>query len=495
MYILNEKFKNRKGTSRNLEIENLNNSVYLRRKRLKKGQLKHYPCSVKEWYNSVYKYKKDNYINILPLKDKTVYRLFDVYFNFLRNYKYNSLSMNKIFVGRPEIKHFSNKINITIYIYNKWIKYFFEMTNNRFNQKLTVFFRKLLIKLFSNKSVVLLYKYICIYFENADLPNKYLLNGKVKVINKSVFKESIFSKETKRYLYLCLMNYFFYYIRFPKLVNIMKKVIFSLKEERVSNLIIVLKHLEKIYSKRLEINSLIYLIKLINIYSMINKLLKNIYLLKFFKRNIFFNIYKFNVRSLLIVKNFINKLYNKKIEVNIVNLKYLYLDGSILALVVVKKLKNRKIRVLRVIRMALRLSKKPYFNKFYSDCFNTNSLDNIFIKKNLNFSFNDDCLLLNKNLICKPISYKSRLVFYYLNNKIVSGMKLQGTGRLTKRLTASRSISKSISKGSLKNKVSSYNGLSTVVLRGYVKSNLQYTNINSCNRIGAYGIKSWISNF
>jgi hypothetical protein len=31
------------------------------------------------------------------------------------------------------------------------------------------------------------------------------------------------------------------------------------------------------------------------------------------------------------------------------------------------------------------------------------------------------------------------------------------------------------------------------VLRGYVKSNLQYVNINSYNRIGAYGIKSWIS--
>jgi Mitochondrial ribosomal protein (VAR1) len=495
MYILNEKSKNRSSSIRNLEIENLNNSIYLRRKRLKKGQLKHYPSSVKEWYNSVYIYIKDNYINILPLKDKIVYRLFDVYFNFLRNYKYNSLSMNKIFVGRPEIKHFSNKINITIYIYNKWIKYFFEFTNNRLNQKLTVLFRKFLIILFGNKSIVLLYKYICIYFENADLSNKHLLNGKVKVINKSIFKESIFNIETKRYLYLCLMKYFFYYIRFPKMMNIMKKVIFNLKEERVNNLIIVLKDLEKIYSKKLKINYLIYLIKLINIYLMINKLLKSIYLLKWFKRNIFFNIYKFNIRNLLIVKDCINKLYNKKIEVNIVKLKYLYLDGNILALAIVKKLKNRKRRVLRVIRMALRLSKKPYFNKFYSDYLNTNSLDNTFIRKNINFSLNDDYLLLNKDLICKPISYKSRLVFYYLNHKIVSGMKLQGTGRLTKRLTASRSISKSISKGSLKNKVSSYNGLSTVVLRGYVKSNLQYTNINSCNRIGAYGIKSWISNF
>jgi hypothetical protein len=198
----------------------------------------------------------------------------------------------------------------------------------------------------------------------------------------------------------------------------------------------------------------------------------------------------FNIRNFLNIKNILNKLYDKKIEVNIVNLKYLYLDGNILALAIVKKLKNRKRRVLKVIRMALRLSKKPSFNRFYSSYLNTNNLDNAFIKKNLNLTYNHDYILLNKDLLSKPISYKSRLVFYYLNNKTISGMKLQGTGRLTKRLTASRSISKSISKGSLKNKLSSYNGLSTVVLRGYVKSNLQYVNINSYNRIGAYGIKS-----
>jgi hypothetical protein len=160
-----------------------------------------------------------------------------------------------------------------------------------------------------------------------------------------------------------------------------------------------------------------------------------------------------------------------------------------LALAVVKKLKSRNRRVLKVIRMALRLSKKPYINGFYSDSLGINNLNTVFIKKNLNLSINNN-IPLNNDLISKPISYKSRIVFYYLKHKIISGMKLQGTGRLTKRLTASRSISKYIGKGSLKNRISSYNGLSAVVLRGYVKSNLQYVNINSYNRIGAYGIKS-----
>jgi len=188
----------------------------------------------------------------------------------------------------------------------------------------------------------------------------------------------------------------------------------------------------------------------------------------------------------------LNKLYNNKIEVNIINLKYLHLDGNILALTVARKLKSRNRRVLKVIRMALRLSKKPYINKFYSNLLNINSLDNVFVKKDLNLSIGNS-IPLNKDLISKPTLYRSRITFFYLKHKIISGMKLQGTGRLTKRLTASRSISKYMSKGSLKNKISSYNGLSTIVLRGYVKSNLQYININSYNRIGAYGIKSWIS--
>jgi Mitochondrial ribosomal protein (VAR1) len=207
-------------------------------------------------------------------------------------------------------------------------------------------------------------------------------------------------------------------------------------------------------------------------------------------RNIYYNKYKFNIKNILVIKSILSKLYNNnKVEVNVISLKYLHLDGNILALAVSRKLKSRKRRVLKVIRMALRLSKKPYISKFYSNLLNLNNLDTIVIKKTSNLLINNN-IPLNKDLISKPMFYKSRIIFYYLKHKIISGMKLQGTGRLTKRLTASRSISKYISKGSLKNRASSYSGLSTVVLRGYVKSNLQYVNINSYNRIGAYGIKS-----
>jgi hypothetical protein len=551
MYILKKEVKNKFDGIDNLEFRNLNNNT-LTKKYLKKGQLKHNPSSVKEWYNSVYNLGKNNYVKTLPLKDVLIYRMFDTYFNSNKLKKDNDLSMSKIFVGKPEVKHFSNKINITLYIFNKWIVHFYRITgmirtaklffnlNNKqfavlenkpfimsilllkhpkFDQKLIKFINEFLIKMFdnnnngNNKFIGILCTNIINFFNRVDLydllglkkdvniyKNKLLINErkldeKIEIVNRDLFKTSKLNKNIKKglYIYLCIINYFFNYIGFPKIINILRKVLLcSSKEKRLNNLKIMFEKLKKTYLKRLKIDSLFLLVGLINLFLMTKKVLKSIYIMKWYKRNIYYSKYKFNIKNILSLKNILNKLYNNKIEINIINLKYLYLDGNILALTVVRKLKNRKRRVLRVIRMALRLSKKPFINKFYSDLLNANNLETVLIKKDLNLSINNN-IPLNKDLISKPISYKSRIIFFYLKHKIISGMKLQGTGRLTKRLTASRSISKSIGKGSLKNKASSYNGLSTVVLRGYVKSNLQYVNINSYNRIGAYGIKSWVS--
>ena len=547
MYILNEKINNKFHVTRNLEFRSLGNDVFMR-KYLKKGQLRHNPSSVKEWYNSIYNLEKSNYVKTLPFKDKFMYKLFDIYLNLNKSKKYDNLSLGKIFVGKPEIKHFSNKIYITLYIFNKWIMHFYKMINmikraktlflqenkqftvleNRpfvmgilllkypkFDQKLIIFIKKSLVKMFNNKifskmlylntitlfdktepyKLLGLEKDTDIYIEESFSSND-KLDQRIEVINKNIFETSRIDENVKRYLYLYLyiFKYFFEHIRFPRLINIMRKILLcNFKEKRMSYLETIFSNLERTYLAKLNIGSLYSLMGLINLYLMLKKVLKNIYMMEWYKRNIYYAKYKFNIKNILAIKNILNKLYNNsKVEINIINLKYLHLDGNVLALAVVRKLKSRKRRILKVIRMTLRLSKKPYINKFYSNFLNINSLDTVFIKKESNLSISKS-IPLNKDLISKPISYKSRIVFYYLKHKIISGMKLQGTGRLTKRLTASRSISKYMGKGSLKNRASSYNGLSTLLLRGYVKSNLQYVNINSYNRIGAYGIKSWIS--
>jgi len=75
------------------------------------------------------------------------------------------------------------------------------------------------------------------------------------------------------------------------------------------------------------------------------------------------------------------------------------------------------------------------------------------------------------------------------------GVRLEATGRLTKRLTASRSVYKLKYKGSLKNIDSSSKSLSSVLVRGNNKSNTQFTKINSKTRNGSFGLKGWISGY
>jgi hypothetical protein len=50
-------------------------------------------------------------------------------------------------------------------------------------------------------------------------------------------------------------------------------------------------------------------------------------------------------------------------------------------------------------------------------------------------------------------------------------------------------------KGGLKNLDSSFKGVPAVMVRGFVKSNVEYSFISSKNRIGAYGIKGWVGSF
>ena len=55
----------------------------------------------------------------LPLKDIFVYKIFDTYFNLNKLKKHDNLSMGRVFIGKPEVKHFNNKIHITLYTFNK----------------------------------------------------------------------------------------------------------------------------------------------------------------------------------------------------------------------------------------------------------------------------------------------------------------------------------------------------------------------------------------
>jgi hypothetical protein len=76
-----------------------------------------------------------------------------------------------------------------------------------------------------------------------------------------------------------------------------------------------------------------------------------------------------------------------------------------------------------------------------------------------------------------------------LNNKVIIGVRVQASGRLTKRFTAQRSVKKVKYIGTLKNIDSSFKGLSSKMVKNNINLNTQFSKISSENRIGSFGIK------
>lgn len=219
-----------------------------------------------------------------------------------------------------------------------------------------------------------------------------------------------------------------------------------------------------------------------------------------------FNEVKFEKPFIGRLKRMVEKLYNKEVEFNIVNLKKMHLNSDIFTQAIVLKLKNKKSNLMGVLNTSLRNIKLPYVSRLsykkhskpnHNEYF-VNQIRNAYI----NDMFNNDItkidslnkLLLNlfkkSSTINHPISGNLKnYVIRYLKHLNVSGVRIEAKGRLTKRFTASRSVFKFRSKGSLRNVDSSFKGLSTVMLRGHAKSNVQYSMLKSKNRGGAFGIK------
>jgi len=84
-----------------------------------------------------------------------------------------------------------------------------------------------------------------------------------------------------------------------------------------------------------------------------------VYLYQRYLSKLYFNTYKFNILNISNISKIISDIYNKKIIINIINVKYLHMDNGIFIDAVVRKLRDRNKRVLKVLRKALTLSKIP----------------------------------------------------------------------------------------------------------------------------------------
>ncbi len=177
---------------------------------------------------------------------------------------------------------------------------------------------------------------------------------------------------------------------------------------------------------------------------------------------------KYSYTYLKHLKTFLEKLYNKNVEFNLVNVQRFYVNSDILSESITLKLtrKRRKIsRYLKSIEKKVKIVKKKI----------------LFVKPK---AVVQETLSVEKN----NFSIK-KLIFSDLKYKNVTGFRLETRGRLTRRYTASRSVTKIKYKGNLLNIDSSYKRLSTVLLKGNLRSNLQFTKLKSKTRIGSFGIK------
>ena len=97
------------------------------------------------------------------------------------------------------------------------------------------------------------------------------------------------------------------------------------------------------------------------------------------------------------------------------------------------------------------------------------------------------------NLKIKNKKTLQKYLILDLKYRKFTGFRLEARGRLTKRHTASRSVTKVKYKGNLWNIDSRCGHLSSVLLKGNLDSNLQYTKLKGKTNIGSFGLKGWVS--
>jgi ribosomal VAR1-like protein len=467
------------------------------------GKVRHFTPAAQEWYNSIYTYDT-NYLKTLPVANKNLMSLLRSFFNLQLNLnlmqnktkrlllRFRRVSTKKVFIGRGDVKHTSNKVLITFYVLNTEGML---LSQNYEKAKKEIFYPRYDFK----KSV------------------KYSREGKPIIkYNRPLSWEEIFFEGDHTELYdvytMSIINKYANYTEI-ELLNSYYEHLASLVE---TNLLTVDEKRIMFLNKISSWNPLEYLkfnqVKFETVKHFKEKKLR------YFFHLLKLNSLKFTNQFMSKLIYLVRKLYNKEVEFNIVKLKKMHLNSDIYTQVVSLKLRNRNNKLYRVLKTSLRKIKLPVIRKI-SERISKPNKEEFFVNRIRNniiscmFKDNNDKDSLNNLLLSfypaaddleinikkrssskkKKISLKGFVIRHQLKHLKLRGIRVEAKGRLTRRATASRSVFKMKWLGGLKNVDSSFRGLSTIMLRGYHKSNVQYTIINSKNRNGAYGVKGWVS--
>jgi Mitochondrial ribosomal protein (VAR1) len=216
----------------------------------------------------------------------------------------------------------------------------------------------------------------------------------------------------------------------------------------------------------------------------------------FYKRLLLLNQLKFRYTYLQTIVNIIKKVYNKNVEFNMINLKYFNMNSDIVTQLLVNKITINRRKLNKVLRLLIdKVKIASNRGMQIHDEINThntlsiiNSIDINKIKPYLRINSLDK-LIYKIYTEYNIESDKRERILELVKNKYITGIRIEAAGRLSRRFTASRSIFKLKYKGSLRNRDSSYKGLSSTIMRGNLRSNIQYTKLSSIVKIGSFGLK------
>lgn len=223
------------------------------------------------------------------------------------------------------------------------------------------------------------------------------------------------------------------------------------------------------------------------------------FILKFY-----LNKYKFDKVILNILGTLINKILNKKIVFNIINLKSIAYNSDLFTKILTLNLRKRFFNIYKATDIILNKAVLPKINNFKERSIFIKRKKNFIgnVHKNLNYIFISNKYNLNnllKEIYLTNTTKKNgkiylihKGIFNNIKYKLMRGIRLEIKGRLTKRYRADRALYNVSWKGGLKNIDSSFKKLSAVHFIGYRNSNVEYSLYTSKRRIGAYAIKGWL---
>lgn len=383
--------------------------------------------------------------------DKVILRFIKSYFNLysrklerkvkfdkfrIRFIRFRRLSINRILISKAELKHTSDKVIITLYIYNRQKKYYLNKLKKI--KTLGLLKRKSLKK-----------KLIIIKKKSLKIIKKVMQQKKKLIINNNYFERYYAKKYLKIFFKKCL---------YKEILSLYFYQILSLNESKFKHSYIL--HLtnliETFYNKKVDYNLVILKHLHLNSYIFTETVVTKL-------RN------KYNI----LMKVLINSLL--KFKVPAIDLLVMYEE------MYNKKKKSQNLTISDFSKIDNNRAKSPH------DCLDfilykmyTEKKENLYFK-NLNLVINHNNNDMQNNV--------TNMVLKFIKHKYVSGIRLEAAGRLTRRYRADKSVYKVRYIGNLRNIDSSLKKISSVLLRGHAKSSLQHTKLKSRRRIGSFGIK------